>query len=138
MATIKTHYILSSLGGAKTRDIEPRTILQAAGILEHRLTNPKARFPVDSVAKLYAGIAQELNDEFMGFTNEPVKVGTFALMAEWVSRSRTLEELLRKGIRFYNQITSALQMSLEIKDDHVYLTTEFAHPELDFEHFFIF
>jgi AraC-like DNA-binding protein len=137
MATISTHYILSALGGAKTKGLDPRRMFQTAGIAEHRLSNPKARFPVDSVARLYAGIAQELNDEFMGFTNEPLKVGTFALMAEWVSRSRTLEELLLKGIRFYNQITSALHMSLEIKDDHVYLTTELAHPELDFEHFYI-
>tara|TARA_R110001592_G_scaffold29205_3_gene106210 strand:- start:5392 stop:6402 length:1011 start_codon:yes stop_codon:yes gene_type:complete len=137
MATIGTHYILSALGGIKTKGLDARRLLQAAGIAEQRLNNPKARFPVDSVARLYAGIAQELDDEFMGFTDERLKLGTFALMAEWVSTSRTLEELLRKGIRFYNQITSALSMSLEIKDDHVYLTSEFAHPELDFEHFYI-
>lgn len=137
MATIGTHYILSALGGAKNKGFDPNLILQSAGIPKQRLNNPKARFPVESVARLYAGIANTLNDEFMGFTEERIKVGTFALMAEWVSRSRTLEELLEKGIRFYNQITSALYMSLEIKDEHVYLTTEFTHPELDFEHFYI-
>ncbi len=137
MATIGTHYILSSLGGLKAQGRDTKLILQKAGIAEHRLSNPKARFHVDAVARLYAGIAYELNDEFMGFANETLKVGTFALMAEWVSRSRSLEELLRKGIRFYNQITSALCMSLEIKDEHVYITTEFSYPELDFEHFYI-
>ena len=137
MATIGTHYILSALGGAKARGINCSALLQSSGISESRLSNSKARFPVESVARLYAGIAQALNDEFMGFTEERLKVGTFALMAEWVSRSRTVEELLQKGIRFYNQITDALQMSLEIKDDHVYLTTVFARPELDFEHFYI-
>jgi len=137
MATIGTHYILSALGGAKARGLDCLSLLQASGIPEARLSNPKARFPVESVARLYAGIAQSLNDEFMGFTDERLKVGTFALMAEWVSRSRTLEELLQRGIRFYNQITDALHMSLEIKDEHVYLTTVFSKPELDFEHFYI-
>jgi AraC-like DNA-binding protein len=137
MATIGTHYILSALGGLKAKGLDHRALLQKAGIAEHRLDNPKARFPVDSVSLLYASIAKELDDEFMGFTNERLKVGTFALMAEWVSRSRTLGELFEKGIRFYNQITSALNMSIEVKDDHVYLTTEFSRPKLDFEHFYI-
>lgn len=137
MATIGTHYILSALGGLKAKGLDHKALLQKASIAEHRLENPKARFPVESVAKLYAGIALSLNDEFMGFTKHPIKVGTFALMAEWVSRSRTLEELFEKGIRFYNQITSELSMSLEVKDDHVYLTTELAKPEMDFEHFYI-
>ena len=89
------------------------------------------------MAKLYAGIALELNDEFMGFTEKPIKVGTFELMAEYVSHSQTLEELLQKAIRFYNQITDEVQMSLNIEDDHVYFTSEFRRPELDFEHFYV-
>ncbi len=137
MATIGTHYILSALGGAKARGLSPERLLQQARIPKHQLTDPKARFHVELVARLYAGIAKALNDEFMGFTERPIKYGTFALMADWVSHSSTLEEMLRKGIRFYNQITDELRMSLEVGDEHVYLTTEFRRPELDFEHFYI-
>jgi len=137
MATIGTHYILSALGGANNKGINTKTLLQQARISEKLLKNPKARFHVDSVARLYASISESLNDEFMGFTEHPIKVGTFELMADWVSHSTTLEELLLKGIRFYNQITNELQMSLEIEGEHVYLTTEFRRPELDFEHFYI-
>ncbi len=92
---------------------------------------------LDLVARLYADIAQALNDEFMGFTEKPIKVGTFELMADWVSHSTTLEELLQKGIRFYNQITDEVQISLEVEDEHVYFTSTFRRPELDFEHFYI-
>jgi len=137
MATIGTHYILSALGGAKAQNIDTAALLRHARISEPLLKNPKGRFHVDLVARLYSGIATALNDEFMGFTQSPIKVGTFALMADWVSRSTTLEELLQKGIRFYNQITNELQMSLEIEDEHVYLTTKLRKPELDFEHFYI-
>jgi AraC-like DNA-binding protein len=73
----------------------------------------------------------------MGFTEKSLKVGTFALMADWVSYSSNLEELLQKGIRFYNQITDEVQISLEYEGDHVYFTTVFRRPELDFEHFYI-
>lgn len=137
MATIGTHYILSALGGAKAKGVDTRSLINAARIPEHQLKNPKSRFHVDLVARLYASIAEALNDEFMGFTERPIKLGTFALMAEWVSHSHTLEELLRKGIRFYNQITDEVQMSLEVEGEHVYLTSNFRRPELDFEHFYI-
>lgn len=137
MATIGTHYILSALGGAKARGVDTKELIRAARIPEQHLKNPKARFHIDLVARLYSSIALELNDEFMGFTEHPIKAGTFALMAEWVSHSHSLEELLQKGIRFYNQITDEVQMSLDIEDDHVYFTSTFRRPELDFEHFYI-
>lgn len=136
MASIGTHYILTAIGGAKAKGVDTKALLKKYRIPEKPLKDPKARFGVDLVAKLYAGIALELNDEFMGFTEKPIKVGTFELMAEWVSHSQTLEELLQKGIRFYNQITDEVHMSLDIEDDHVYFTSEFRRPELDFEHFY--
>lgn len=137
MATIGSHYINTALGGAKAKGLDTKALLRKARIPEKPLKDPAARFHVDLVAKLYDSIGRELNDEFMGFTEKPCKVGTFALMADWVSHSSTLEELLQKGIRFYNQITDELQMSLEYEGDHVYLTTVFRRPELDFEHFYI-
>lgn len=137
MATIGTHYIMSALGGAKARGLDPKALLRMARIPERPLRDPKARIHVDLVAKLYFGIAKALNDEFMGFTKRPIKLGTFAMMAEWVSTAETLEDLLKRGIRFYNQITDELQMSLDYEGEHVYLTTVFKRPELDFEHFYI-
>ncbi|MGB3667604.1 MAG: AraC family transcriptional regulator ligand-binding domain-containing protein [Bermanella sp.] len=137
MASIGTHYILTAIGGAKAKGVDTRALLKKYRIPEKPLKDPKARFGVDLVAKLYAGIALELNDEFMGFTEKPIKAGTFELMAEYVSHSQTLEELLQKAIRFYNQITDEVQMSLDIEDDHVYFTSEFRRPELDFEHFYV-
>jgi len=137
MATIGRHYIVSALGGAKAQGLDTSLLLKQARISEHLLKNSHARFHVDLVARLYHSIGKSLNDEFMGFTERPVKSGTFALMAEWVSRSNNLEELLLSGIRFYNQITDELNMSLDIEGEHVYLTTVFKNPELDFDHFYV-
>jgi AraC-like DNA-binding protein len=137
MASINTHYILSAMGGAKARGLDTDLLLKEAGIPKSQLGNTNSRFHVERVALLYDGIAQAMNDECMGFTEQPIKAGTFELMTEWVSHSTTLEELLRKGIRFYNQITDELTMALEIEDEHVYLTTELRRPELDFEHFYV-
>jgi AraC-like DNA-binding protein len=137
MASIGTHYILTAIGGAKAKGVDTKALLKKFRIPEKPLKDPKARFGVDLVARLYAGVAEELNDEFMGFTEKPIKLGTFALMADYVSHASTLEELLQKAIRFYNQITDEVQMSLQVEDDHVYFTSEFRRPELDFEHFYI-
>jgi AraC-like DNA-binding protein len=137
MATIGSHYIHSALGGARARGIDTKALLRKARIPEKPLADPNARFPVDLVARLYDSIGKVLGDEFMGFTERPVKVGTFALMAEWVSRAQTLEEMLQMGIRFYNLLTDELQVALEYEGDHVYFTTVFRRPELDMEHFYI-
>jgi len=137
MASINTHYILSALGGAKRQGIETRALIEAAGIDETALSNPSSRFDVRNVALLYDSIAKALNDEFMGFAGQTLKVGTFELMTEWVSSAHTLRELYERGIRFYNQITDQIKMSLEVQGEHVYLTTELLHPERDFEHFYI-
>ncbi len=137
MATIGTHYILSALGGAKKQGIDTRQLLRQARISELQLKNPQARFPVESVAKFYSSIVEALNDECMGFTEHPIKQGTFALMAEWVSYSHNLEELLHRGIRFYNQITDEIHISLQVEGEHVYFTSEFKKPALDSEHFYI-
>ena len=82
MATIGTHYIKSALGGAKVRGLDSKSLLRKARIPEKPLKDPKARIHVDLVAKLYRSIGEELNDEFMGFTERPIKAGTFDLMAE--------------------------------------------------------
>ena len=137
MASINTHYILSALGGAKRKGLDTKPLLDAAGINTALLSDPNSRFDVLQVALLYDGIAKALNDEFMGFTELPIKVGTFALMTEWVSTASSLQELYERAIRFYNQITDGVQMSLEVQGEHVYLTTELKNPELDFEHFYI-
>lgn len=137
MATVGSHYIKTALGGAKAKGVDTRALLRKARISDKQMNDPNARVHVDLVAKLYSSIAVELNDEFMGFTEKPLKVGTFDLMADWVSHSANLEELLQKGIRFYNQITDEVQISLECEGDHVYFTTEFRRPELDFKHFYI-
>ena len=102
MASINTHYILSALGGARAHGLDTSALIQSAGIDANILNNADSRFDVRQVALLYDGIAQALNDEFMGFTRHPLKVGTFELMTEWVSTASTLRELYERGIRFYN------------------------------------
>ncbi len=137
MATIGSHYIRTALGGARIKGLDTHALLRQARIPEKPVTDPNARFHVDLVARLYDSIGKELNDELMGFAEHPIKSGTFALMADYVSRAENLEEMLQMGIRFYNQITDELQISLSYGDEHVYFTTEFRRPELDFEHFMV-
>ena len=137
MASINTHYITSALGGAARKGINTEQLLREAKIDQSKLKDPNSRFKVEQVAILYDGIAKHLNDEFMGFTEQPIKVGTFELMTEWVSSAHNLRELYEKAIRFYNQITDELTMSLEVQGEHVYLTTELRQPNLDRDHFYI-
>ncbi len=137
MATIGIHYVKSSLKGAEKQGIDTRPILRRARIPEKLLMTHNTRVHIDQVSRLFRLIWQALNDEFMGFTETPSKPGTFALMADWVSHGHTLEDLLRRGIRFYNQVSSDIHMEMVYEGDEVYLSTHFRRPELDPEHFYL-
>ena len=137
MATIGIHYVKSSLKGAAKQGVDVRALLRRARIPEKLLSSHNSRVHTDQVSRLFRLIWMELNDEFMGFTETPSKPGTFALMADWVSHGDTLEDLLRRGIRFYNQVSDDIFMEINYEGDLVYLTTHFRRPELDPEHFYL-
>jgi len=137
MATIGIHYVKSSLKGAINQGVDARALLRRARIPEKLLSTHNSRVHTDQVSRLFRLVWKALNDEFMGFTKTPSKPGTFALMADWVSHGDTLEDLLRLGIRFYNQVCDDIHMEISFEGDLVYLSTQFRHPELDPEHFYL-
>ncbi len=82
-------------------------------------------------------LRQNLNDEFLGCTNQPCKLGMFPFMARHVLHYKSLENMLEQGISFYNLVTDDLQMKLLRSGDFAELAFTFPHPERDPQHFFL-
>ncbi len=138
MATIGIHYVVNALAGAERRGLDPHTLLHAAGIPVEWLAIAQARVHDDELARLIQLIWQQLDDEFMGFTQYRCKYGTFALMVDLVSRCDTLQGLLSEGCRFYNTITEELVMSLGEEGDYHYVDVNFANrQQLDSHSFYL-
>jgi AraC-like DNA-binding protein len=74
-------------------------------------------------------------DEFMGFTSTPCKFGLFALMAQSVRRCENLREVLLLGSKIYNLFTDDVYTELSESENGAQLTTKFAEPALDPDHF---
>ena len=137
MATVGVHYIKATILGAVSKGVDGQMLMRKARIPEKVLNTPNARVHVDQMNHLVKLVWRELNDEFMGFTEFPSKFGTFALMTEWASRGKNLNDLLTQGIRFYNQITDELHMELQQHGELVHFVTRMRRPELDWDHFLV-
>ena len=87
------------------------------------------------MARLFRLVQQELNDEFMGFTAQPCKYGIFKTACELVNQCKTLGELLEKMIHFYQLITDAVEMKLQVQGNTAELRFNLQEPELDEGHF---
>lgn len=102
MATICKHHVLSSMSGLGAQKRQQSTLLTQAGINPSSLISEDARVHTDQVARLFQLVMITLNDEFMGFTEVPCKMGTFALMSDLIPQCLTLKDQLKQTSRFYN------------------------------------
>lgn len=135
MATICRHHVISCMHGLRERNLPQQTALEKAGINPVALEKVNQRIHTDQVARLFKGVQETLNDEFMGFTETACKVGIFAIMAELVSRCANLGELLEKAVNFYNLVTDDISMYLQRTENNAVLGFHMAKPNLDPEHF---
>tara|TARA_B110000503_G_scaffold90833_1_gene137292 strand:- start:8682 stop:9623 length:942 start_codon:yes stop_codon:yes gene_type:complete len=111
-------------------------LLARAGINPTFIKQTEGRAHVDQAARLFRLVQQELNDEFMGFTAQPCKYGIFRMFCEASSECKTLGDLLKKMVLFYNLITDSVKIQLHTNENN---TTELqfnlTQPELDPKHF---
>jgi AraC-like DNA-binding protein len=135
MATICQHHVIACLHGIRLHNLPQQPILERAGINPNRLNKHDQREHTDQVARLFKGVQDALDDEFMGFTENPCKVGLFATMSELVSRCGTLGELLEKAISFYNLVSTDIPMGLSIVNGKAVFEFTMAKPMLDPQHF---
>lgn len=135
MATICQHHVIACLHGIRQQQLSEKLLMEMAGINPERLRGKQQRVHTDQVARLFKAVQQVLNDEFMGFTHRPCKVGVFATMTELVSRCNTLGELLERAIHFYSLISEDIQMNLNMQDDRAVFEFTMKHPALDPLHF---
>ena len=135
MATICQHHVIACLQGLGRHNLAQQPILERAGINPNRLKKRDQREHTNQVARLFKGVQDALDDEFMGFTDNPCKVGLFATMSELVSRCATLGELLEKAVNFYNLVSSDIPMVLEKTNGNAIFEFTMANPTLDPQHF---
>lgn len=135
MATISHHHVIACASGLRAKGLDPMPLYSRAAIHPKLLAGVKKRVHTDQVARLFKSVMEALDDEFMGFTSRPMRVGMFATMAELVSRCRTLGDLLKRAADFYNLVGNDVKMSLQTDGPYARFNIDMMSPHFDTEHF---
>ena len=135
MATICHHHVIACLHGVRSSGGSQQQLLERAGINPAALNSRQGRTHTDQVARLFKSVQETLDDEYMGFTAQPCRVGLFATMCELVAGLANLGELLERAVDFYNLVNPGIAMQLEHSGDGAALAFTMADPERDPDHF---
>jgi AraC-like DNA-binding protein len=136
MPTIDRYYFHVCTDGARARSVDAGQLLSAAGIDPLDLEDPAWRGDARAMARLVRGIWAVLDDEFMGFTANPMPLGAFAFACELAIAGPTVASGLERAMRFYNLASRDIQTCFVESGDSVSVEVRFAAPELDPTHYF--
>ena len=103
---------------AKEEGIEVEFLLREAGLTHQQIDDPSARLSVRSQIRFLELAAKALRDEFLGFhlaqKFDPRKIGLLYYVA---ASSDTLEEALRRAVRYTTIVNEGVVMKFRIGKD---------------------
>lgn len=137
MATISCHHARALITQAVAQGLSKDDLLIYANINPLLLDKPNARISESQMTKLVKRVTEVFDNEFMGFTHTPSKIGVFAMMTEVVRRCESLREALLMGIRFYNLFTDDIYAELIELNQEAIIEVTLRQPELDPDYFFL-
>lgn len=108
-ASVATGFVTGMLSGLQGRELDAAPLLARAGIT---LAESASRVPVERYAVLYNLCIEALDDEAFGLLPQPMPVGSFEFLCRGMLGAPTLEEALRRGIRFLRLVLPAFRISL--------------------------
>lgn len=135
--TFSSHYARAVLYGLEKADGYSDELLRNNGIDPEFIHSPRARVPTEQFIRLFRLVWGKLDDEFMGRTTHPCRVGHFHLMGSLVVHSRNLEEVVHQSIRCYRLFSDDMVIELDTHGDEVELSITHRHPELDPDSFLV-
>lgn len=135
--TFSSHYARSVLYGLQQTDVPTDELLLLRGIDPEVIRQPRARVPTEQFIRLFRLVWSALDDEFMGRTTRPCKVGHFHLMGSLVVHCDNLEEVIRQSIRCYRLFSDDILIELILEGEEAELRMTHRHPELDPDSFLV-
>lgn len=131
IGTAANHYVNQLYKEAVANGLDINEMLAKANIDVDIIGQPTKRIDAEKVSVLQMMIWKALDDEMMGLTTHPVKVGTYYMMGRITVHQPTLEKALVLGKKFYGLVTNAFVIQLEIDDELAFLSFELEAPEKD-------
>lgn len=135
MATICMHHVLAAMHAIKGNRLDRERLLAGAGINPQVVGLAERRVHTDQVARLFKSVQLSLNDEFMGLSRAPCRVGAFKTMCDLVRHCRTLGEMLDRAVEFYRLLSDDIVLDVRIVGGRAIFAIDHRSPGCDPEHF---
>lgn len=109
---ISPFFVEEALDCLRRRGKAPEPMLATLG-LPARIDAP---ISAESYGALWLAIAAEMDDEFFGMGGRPMRRGSFTLLCHCILHARTLDQALRRALRFLNLVLEDPEGRLEVTD----------------------
>lgn len=119
--SIPVSFLHAILRHAPRQGLMREKLLQRCGIPPKILQDSSARVSTSQYADLQTLTMREMNDEMLGYTGAPMKLGTGAAMSHWMLHSQNIGHSLKRYCHFYAMIERGLRPQLRISGDHIKL-----------------
>lgn len=117
---ISPFFVEEALDSVRRQGKSPERLLTALGLS----TQVDAPISAENYGALWLAIAAEIDDEFFGMGGRPMRRGSFTLLCHCVLHAKTLDQALRRALRFLNIVLEDPKGHVEIVDGlaHVVVT----------------
>ena len=118
--TISSVFVSLLLEGAQRKGVEYQRILLDNGISNIALANASHRVPLENFATVAREIMRLLGDEFLGSTERPQPLGSFAMMCRAAISAKTVKRSIKRTANFWNLFENGYQHQVFISAGRVF------------------
>ena len=136
MIYISPHYVRVALKSAARKGLSSEQICTATGIELSALEQNDSSITTEQLCHLWQFLWNALDDEYLGFTKQPCKRGTFSLACKLACQTPSFKHLFREVNRICHLVGSDLILTAHTrKDQSTALQLQNHAPEYDIDHF---
>jgi AraC-like DNA-binding protein len=114
--TIASYFARTHLKNGVFLGGDEQQFLERAELTTTQLKQPRSRVLATQLASIVKSCWHVSGDEFLGFTQQKVKVGMFSLLAERLITCKTLDDVFTHTAAFYNLTGDQLQFDINKSD----------------------
>ncbi len=129
--TVASHFARVHIANAERIGLDRELLLREAGLAEVLLREPRARIAPQQLAAIFRTVWRECDDEMLGLTEAPIRVGVFSLIAERMIEAETLGDALDEMMRFYHLVTNSFHFEKTLTGDQASFSIALTKPEYD-------
>lgn len=113
--TISVGMVHEAMAAARLRGLDTQALLDQAGIGADLMGSPLARVPAPAYARLWALLADAMDDEFFGMDRHPMRRGSYRLMCHAALSAEHLGHALQRMLAFLRAVLDELHGELRVE-----------------------